>query len=420
MARGFSRFSWRIRKPYGLYRKSTRLSPGPVGIIRVTCHQACRFAPEMAGIVLLRQELARGFGMRQVFVLGSGFSRAISNGLSEADKMPTLTGLSEAVLANLDRKGQGLLPGRETPVANDFEQWLNYLIESPPWLTPSEQHRNQAAFFEVSQALRDVLLKRQTATVRCTQSTPGWLAQLVNHWDKVGATVITFNYDQLVELAWRVHVAGQDDTTDLYPVPIAAVETRAGGAREASKGLFRSGRTSRSGMQLLKLHGSLGWYYSGVDGPPNDSIYDLGIKGPKWDVHGLLPVDPGHAELLTADLQPMIVPPAAIKSPYYANRTLQALWRIAAKAIRGADELVIMGFSLPQSDSLVGSLLSTNFLLTEHCTILPVDFDDLILSRLHATFGLAEDDDRLITSYTNLNDTAIPQWVGTFANAVEV
>lgn len=153
-------------KTIRLYRKGTRLSPRPVGIIRVAWHQACRFASEMADIVLLRQELARGFGMRRVFVLGSGFSRAISNGLSEADKMPTLTGLSEAVLANLDRKGQGLLPGRESPVANDFEQWLNYLIESPPWLTTSEQHRNRAAFFEVSQALRDVLLERQKATVR--------------------------------------------------------------------------------------------------------------------------------------------------------------------------------------------------------------------------------------------------------------
>ena len=357
--------------------------------------------------------------MRQVFVLGSGFSRAISNGLSDAGKMPTLAELSEAVLADLDHKGQGSLPGRGTPVANDFEQWLNYLIESPPWLAPSEQHRNRAAFLDVSQALRDVLDERQRATVNHTQITPDWLAQLVTYWDKFGATVITFNYDQLVELAWRAHVAGGDDTTDLYPVPIAAVETRAGGAREASKGLFRSGRTSRNGMHLLKLHGSLGWYYSGIDGPPNDSIYDLGIKGPAWDVHGLLPVDSVRAELLTSDLQPMIVPPAAIKSPYYANRTLQALWRIAADSIQGADELVIMGFGLPQSDSLVGSLLSTNFRLTEHCTILPVDYDDYILSRVRGTFGLKEDDDRLVASYTNLKDNAIPQWVEKFANVAE-
>lgn len=46
----------------------------------------------------------------------------------------------------------------------------------------------------------------------------------------------------------------------------------------------------------------------------------------------------------------MIVPPAAVKSPYYKNRTLQELWRLAAEALSQAEELVMMGFSLPQTD----------------------------------------------------------------------
>lgn len=263
-----------------------------------------------------RVQRSGGFQVTRVYVLGSGFSRAVSQAVPDASKMPTLKELSQAVLDDLDAKGRPPIPGRDTPVANDFEQWLSYLIESPPWLTASEQQRNRAAFLDVSQAVHDVLEERQMVTVRDSGAYPDWLAQLVNYWEENDATVITFNYDQLVELAWLVHGAGEeDDSTDLHPVPIAALETRAGGSRQAGEGLYRIGRESPKGLRLLKLHGSLGWYYSGVDGPPNDTIYDWGLTGSEWGVGGILPVDPERAPLMTADLQPMIVPPAAIKSP---------------------------------------------------------------------------------------------------------
>lgn len=109
----------------------------------------------------------------------------------------------------------------------------------------------------------------------------------------------------------------------------------------------------------------------------------------------------------------MIVPPTAIKSGYYNNRTLQALWNGAAEALREAEMLVMMGFSLPVTDLLVASMLATN--LPEDADIMPVDFGSDVLERVKDVFGL-EDSDRLIDTYTGLKHEAIPRWVEKFAN----
>ena len=110
----------------------------------------------------------------------------------------------------------------------------------------------------------------------------------------------------------------------------------------------------------------------------------------------------------------MIVPPAAVKSPYYANRTLQAIWRAAAKAISEAEELVLMGFSLPASDLLMSSMLVTQ--LPDDSIITPVDYFPQILDRVREAFDLAPGDPRLIKVHAGRGDAALSEWVDKFAN----
>lgn len=111
----------------------------------------------------------------------------------------------------------------------------------------------------------------------------------------------------------------------------------------------------------------------------------------------------------------MIVPPAAVKSPYYPNRTIRTLWRRAGEALRDADELVTMGFSLPPTDLIVSAMLATNFEMTDDVIITPVDYGPHVVGRICDTFGLSDSDSRLVTAYTDLGDDAIPRWVATFA-----
>jgi hypothetical protein len=115
----------------------------------------------------------------------------------------------------------------------------------------------------------------------------------------------------------------------------------------------------------------------------------------------------------------MIVPPAAVKSPYYGNRTLQALWRLAGQALGEAEDLVLMGFSLPPTDLLVSSMLTTT--LPGESLITPVNRSGDVVERIRTTFNIPAGDN----SCLNLNfvppllahhDNALPKWVETYAN----
>jgi hypothetical protein len=52
------------------------------------------------------------------------------------------------------------------------------------------------------------------------------------------------------------------------------------------------------------------------------------------------------------------------------NATLRSQWQCAARAIAEADELVLIGYSLPPSDIVVRSLLRTSL---DGSLVLPVD-----------------------------------------------
>lgn len=318
--------------------------------------------------------------------------------------MPVLKELSEAVQSDLKRTGKPPLPGEDTPVADDFEQWLSYLIDTPPWLSRSDRLRNQAAFYDVAASVNGVLTERQLAAAQTDP--PDWLTKLVGYWEYTSATVITFNYDTLVELAWlkenRDHWWAR-----LYPIPLTPIAQR-------TSAVLGGDDYPRDGMRLLKPHGSLNWSYSGPDSPPNDLVYDAGIKGGAWSVDGISPFYEG-AEEMAADLEPMIVPPVAVKNPYYGNRTLQAIWRLTAEALAGAEELVIMGFGMPISDQLVSSLLATT--LRKDATIVPVDFGFAVVDRLRQVLRLPDPDPRLVTSFAGRGASAVPDWVEMFATA---
>ena len=82
----------------------------------------------------------------------------------------------------------------------------------------------------------------------------------------------------------------------------------------------------------------------------------------------------------------MIVPPATVKSPYYTNRTLQALWRMAAEALGRASELVVIGFSIPATDLLTSAMLATE--TNKKCTITLVDINNEIMCRANEVFTM--------------------------------
>lgn len=311
--------------------------------------------------------------------------------------MPLLADLSVDVNSALSSKGIGI--GADLEALGDVERWLSLLADPAPWLSPSQQMRNSVMFAEVSQAIYEVVTARQIRA--SVESPPAWLYPLVRYWHRVQPTVITFNYDCLVELAYLdiTHPFGVMWPSDLYNIPITPAVLRVAGVARQKMGSF----------SLLKLHGSLSWWYSGLEAEQFDTIYWMGWSGrfgqgirPLWSEFG------GGG--LVADKFPMLVPPAATKAPFYRNHLLAAQWVLAAEALRQADELVLMGYSAPVTDLTVTSLIATQF---NGDAIVPVN---LSKSALDSSQKLGNRSRPPTVIDTFIGADAIDKWTKTFAS----
>jgi len=331
--------------------------------------------------------------MNRVFILGAGFSKAIN------PVMPVLGELTKGVEDVL--RAQNIEIGNDLGAIGDAERWLSSLAEPAPWLSPAEQLRNTALFTDVSQAIHEIINANQQTAV--TAEAPDWLLALVRYWHNTDANVITFNYDCLVELAYldAMTSAGVYWPWDLYTIPITPAWARVGGGA----------RQKLESFQLLKLHGSLDWWYSGPDAESSDPIYWMGWTGhfqetmrPLWGEFG--------GERIVMDKLPMLVPPAATKGPYYKNRLLAAQWADAAAALRDADELVIMGYSAPATDLTVTTLITTQF---KGNTIVPVNRDRGLIKRA-AELGDRRNPPRVVKDFIDPKANVMQRWTGAFAS----
>lgn len=304
--------------------------------------------------------------MSVTYILGAGFSRAVSS------HMPLMQDLSQRTIELLSPDRLHSVPGALS-FRDDFEAWLTYLSTEQPWLTHSDNLRNNAAFYEVAEAVATAIGGAQNRVF--AGPIPAWLLTLVHHWDLSSSNVITFNYDEIIESAARRVLVDSEQgkhNAAVYPVALTPLS-----ARVPSRGLS-IGSDRRLAFKLLKLHGSVNWYYSGFDAPHGDTVYTRqGL--PSWRPRPESGIDEEEGVLL--DKSPLIVPPTAVKTRFYGNDTLRAQWRIAAEALRNAEELHIMGYSAPGSDLLVRGLVGTNF---RGRRIIAVDPQEQVVERLKA------------------------------------
>jgi len=329
--------------------------------------------------------------VNRVFILGAGFSKAVN------DVMPVLSELTNGVTSTL--RGWDIEVGEDLEAITDVEQWLSFLADPAPWLGSSEQGRNYALFADVSRAIYEVLTAMEiTASV---QPAPPWLLTLVEYWQSTFATVITFNYDRLVELAFLEIMSrpGVYWASDLYAIPISPAAQRVGGPARQRMPAFK----------LLKLHGSLSWWYSGPDAEQSDPIYWTGWRGRFGE--GMKDLWPEFGdESLVVDKVPMLVPPAATKTPFYKNRLLAAQWVQAAEALQNAEELVLMGYSAPVTDLTVTTLIATEF---KGDTIVPVNLSEAMINRAK---GLGDRRRKLEVIDEYVGTDCLEKWTNMFAS----
>jgi len=283
--------------------------------------------------------------MGDMFIVGAGLSKEVHCA------MPILRELSQKV-------SQISKATAASPFPDNFELSLTYLAQSHPWLPEAENLRNRATFLELSDAVARVV--DDCVNMATKTECPDWLTSLVRSWHASQASVVTLNYDTLVERAaargWpngMGHV--KLDCSNLYPVPLARAQYRTGPV-----GIFDNDepQTTYSTFRLIKLHGSSNWFYSGRSDFRGETIYYAPVYDWRttWTQHDTW--DQQNQEAVS-DKVPLIVPPVTDKIPYFGHETVRSLWAGAATALRQADRIYCIGYSLPETDLTMRFLLQS-------------------------------------------------------------
>lgn len=185
----------------------------------------------------------------------------------------------------------------------------------------------------------------------------------------VGDLVITFNYDATVERALLDR--GMWNPEDGYGFRVNLWKSKADPSPV---------EWPPSGVTVVHLHGAGGWYAKPFDylratehdwrPPPPDyeefarvaraepvSLDDRFLKGLGIEGH-----DPWCCRGRDANEYQVLLYPSFVKGFGWEGRSavLVKVWRLAAEALRKAEHITIIGYSLPEADSAARMLLLTN------------------------------------------------------------
>ena len=294
-----------------------------------------------------------------VFILGAGFSKAASENVSNNEEtFPVAAELLDPILKRLDdRLSNALKPhGGE-----GFEQWLSRLAEDQPYLSPDTNLERTVAFLRVSKEISEILTDHENK-VLCNPE-PEWLAKLIATWHIRQATVISFNYDNLIEAAVQTQRSWLGVEVDnilgqLPPLPpnLMREEDSASGVTNMSGGGYATNTPKATPVRtfrLLKLHGSISWYWDDGD--------DSGATLQRWpNIREFKSQAVDHTDDIAKQFPgrvPFIAPPSATKSKYLGNRVLRDFWREALYALQNAENIYFLGYSVPPQDQAAMGLI---------------------------------------------------------------
>jgi len=174
-------------------------------------------------------------------------------------------------------------------------------------------------------------------------------------------TIITTNYDIVFEYY---------SSTIGIPCSYPVIESKEIGIIDPKKGQNRFASIldwkKSIGFKVCKLHGSVNYFYKTQS--DMETIYILnemgngtrigksGIWPPNWPV--VLAVD-AIAEIKNkygSEVTPAIIPPTYSKLTQ--KRWLRSIWNAAFSALRNADKIVFIGYSMPESDGFMKALFN--------------------------------------------------------------
>lgn len=260
--------------------------------------------------------------------------------------MPTLPDLGRALgehlLASTPYEAlfgdqvRGLLEQGQIPSGN-VEMWLSSLAEPQPFVSLPRGTLNLALFQEISRQLVHIVADAQEGFWK---GAPTWLHRLLRLWHRRRVAVVTFNYDTIVEQA-MVALDPPHEDGDIVAAMLAGIP-------KPAAPFSLGGDVRIATLRLIKLHGSLDWFWN-PDDRSGDSLCRRTPSLTPWDEHVLL-----------AGKSHFIVPPLATKAPFYSLGLLRLLWEEASRALQAAKRITVLGYSVPLTDLATTAMLSQN------------------------------------------------------------
>lgn len=371
---------------------------------------------------------------KEVFILGSGFSRAIH------EDMPLLNELTSLVIRRIEKEN-GIFKNiygeylKNRDIGN-FEEILTYLYQDFPWKSEEEKHLLYSLYIRLAKIVTEVIKEKQDTSVEKELLAKEHIKKFLNYLNDTKANVISLNYDTLLEdLSVKIlkpsgyvvrrkrgylqeiryskdidekHTSKENKVKiksngkravviyfhnydvdeqnfksaiasfnndkcadalknvysifrsemkeahiyhlDLYSIPIASLKSRTAAVY---------GGTDYETYRLLKLHGSINWYYSAAKEKTSEQIYLF--RGSK-------------EEKESKDLVPVIIPPVLDKTGFFKHSTIKSMWSEAKNLFKEAKKVHIIGYSIPQTDLTVKFMLQSY--IPEDCEVTIVNKDE--------------------------------------------
>jgi hypothetical protein len=180
-------------------------------------------------------------------------------------------------------------------------------------------------------------------------------------------------------------------------------------------GDFRLAAVPVETLRLLKLHGSLNWYWR-----PGDSS---GVSVARRDLPGWFgeprPYDEEQRRRTLPGRTPFVVPPTASKSEYYANPLTREMWRQAAQRLHDARRVVFMGYSMPLTDVTFVNLFRDSVVNKDNSPdVVIADYSPApVLDRLTA-LGVGPDRISVAPAGPGAIESVIEAWTNALSSAV--
>lgn len=317
--------------------------------------------------------------MKTVLILGAGVTRAAASSRStkrlpplDRDFFQVAAGVSPKATSEVLRTLDELLGEYAESIRGSLETATTYLYLKAMDAPNGSTHH--ITFLNLLKLLNSVLAQ-STNSIRIGPRSLLYRflhSELERVSQPQDLTIITFNYDLLIERALQ-EIAGHGHG-DAFAFPgcyrIAGLSRTTGINGEQEFG-FRE--FAPTGISVLKLHGSLNWQSRHTSSTPTPTA----LFNQHRELHVInAPKIPSSLTWTrnkrTVYMKPVLIPPISGKRGMM-HKNILPLWNIAAKCLRECDRVVIAGYSCPPLDLETRILLSENLTRNEKKRVYVID-----------------------------------------------